>query len=214
MPPMSEPLLILASRSPRRLQLLREAGFEPRQVSPSFADPAQPAPSDDPTQLAIDLAEAKARDVARAVRGTIVRGRRAIILAADTICVDQRGRLIGTPSDRDEAFRTLRAFINARHEVTTGVALLRLSDDKLVTFADTVTVAWGPVDDATLERYLASDQWQGKAGGYNLFERQREGWPITLAPNADATTVVGLPMKKVVAALGDQGVVGFRRVGV
>lgn len=203
---MAAPLLILASRSPRRAQLLRDAGYSLRQVTPAFNDPPQPAHSDNPTQLAIDLAEAKARDVAAAIRGTIHPSRPALVLAADTICVGADGTLYGQPGDRDDARRMIRSFAHATHAVVTGVAILRVRENKLVTFADRVEVTLGPLDEAVLDAYLRSDAWRGKAGGYNLFDRQAAGWPITLPDGADPTTVVGLPMRKVTAALGDLGV--------
>jgi septum formation protein len=203
---MAQPLLILASRSARRAKLLHDAGFMLRQVTPAFDDPPQPDHTDDPTQLAIDLAEAKARDVARAIRGTVHPSRGAIVLAADTICVGGDGVLFGQPADRDAARRMILAFAMRTHEVVTGVALLRMRDDRLVTFADTVAVTFGELDAATVDAYVLGDQWKGKAGGYNLFDRQAAGWPITLAEGADPTTVVGLPMRKVIAALGDLGV--------
>ncbi len=203
---MPQPLLILASRSPRRAQLLAEAGFALRQVTPAFDDPPQPDHSDNPTQLAIDLAEAKARDVAHAIRGTVHPSRDAIVLAADTICVGHDGSLHGQPADRDAARQMIRSFVLNTHDVVTGVALLRVREDKVITFADTVAVTFGPLDKAQLDDYVLGDRWKGKAGGYNLFDRQAAGWPITLAPDADPTTVVGLPMRKVVAALGDAGV--------
>lgn len=199
------PLLILASRSPRRAQLLRDAGYSVRQVTPAFVDPPQPEHTDRPTQLAIDLAEAKARDVARAIRGTIHPSRPALVLAADTICVGRDGTLWGQPRDRDEARRMIRGFVLATHAVVSGVAILRLKEERLVTLADRVEVTFGPLDEAVLEAYLRSEAWRGKAGGYNLFDCQAAGWPITLSEGADPTTVVGLPMRKVTAALGDLG---------
>lgn len=203
---MVSPLLILASRSPRRAQLLREAGFDVRQVTPAFNDPPQPDHTADPTQLAIDLAEAKARDVAQAIRGTVHPARTAIVLAADTICVGHDGTLFGQPADRDAARRMLRAFALNTHQVVTGVAIFRVRESKLVTFADAVAVTFDALDDVAVEQYLLTDQWKGKAGGYNLFDRQAAGWPITLGEGSDPTTVVGLPMRKVIAALGDLGV--------
>lgn len=177
-----------------------------RQVTPAFNDPPQPAHTDNPTQLAIDLAEAKARDAAQAIRGTVHPSHGAVALAADTICVGHDGTLYGQPADRDDARRMIRAFILNTHDVVTGVALMRVKEGRLVTFADTVAVTLGALEDGPLDQYLRSDQWKGKAGGYNLFDRQAAGWPLTLPLDADPTTVVGLPMRKVIPALGDAGV--------
>ena len=73
-----------------------------------------------------------------------------------------------------------------------------------VTFADSATVRFDRVNDAQLDRYLDTDQWRGKAGGYNLYDRQAEGWPISVT--GDPTTVVGLPMAKLRPVLAKHGV--------
>ena len=187
--------LILASQSPRRAQLLTEAGFTFEQRSPPFADPDQP-----PRHLrgheagvyAASLAEQKAASLAEQVDGP------ALILAADTICVDAAGELVGKPRDREHADRMIRTFIESQHRVITGVALLTVGAT-VESFADAAVVRFGPVSDEQLGAYLATEDWQGKAGGYNLFDRQAAGWPIEVA--GDPTTVVGLPMRRLAGVL-------------
>ncbi|MFN3168551.1 MAG: Maf family protein [Phycisphaeraceae bacterium] len=186
--------LILASQSPRRAQLLHEAGIAFEQRSPPFSDPDQPPGhlrGHEAEDYAEGLAAQKARSLTEHVAGP------GTILAADTICVDDAGRLVGKPIDPADAEAMLRMFVNRDHRVITGVALLTIDADggqTLDAFADAATVSFGPVDDAQLEAYLATDEWRGKAGGYNLFDRQRAGWPITVV--GDPTTVVGLPMRR------------------
>jgi septum formation protein len=189
--------LILASQSPRRAQLLTEAGFEFEQRSPPFADPDQP-PGDlmghEAEAYAASLAEMKALSLDEAVIPSVV-------LAADTICVDAAGELVGKPRDQEHARAMLRSFIEAEHRVITGAALLRVGKEESVLelFADTAVVRFGAIDDAELEAYVLTDDWQGKAGGYNLFDRQAAGWPIKV--EGDPTTVVGLPMRRLVPML-------------
>ena len=190
--------LILASQSPRRAQLLTEAGFAFEQRSPPFADPDQPPselPGEDAESYASVLAEMKAVSLSDEVAVG------SVILAADTICVDAAGKLVGKPRDRADAQAMLRSFIEAEHRVITGVALMRVEQDRTVhdLIADTAVVTFGSVSDQQLDEYLATDDWQGKAGGYNLFDRQSAGWPIEVA--GDPATVVGLPMVRLVPRL-------------
>lgn len=192
--------LILASKSPRRAALLREAGFIFEQMSPRFDDP--PTPRGDGRQTAEDLAGELAMRKARSLTGVVQSDR--LLLAADTICVSAAGELIGQPSSRTDARQMIRSFINRAHDVVTGVALLNDAEGQTVCFAETAGVTFGEISDAQLDAYLDTQQWHGKAGGYNLFDRQRDGWPITV--EGDAATVVGLPMQRLARLLPQLGV--------
>lgn len=190
--------LILASQSPRRVQLLAEAGFVFEQRSPPFADPDQPPGhlrGDEAEAYAASLAEQKAKSVAATLEGS------ALVLAADTICVDGAGELVGKPRDRGHAREMIASFIDAEHRVLTGVALLRVvqSEGQIASFADVAVVRFGSLREQELEDYLDTDEWKGKAGGYNLFDRQAAGWPIQV--EGDPATVVGLPMRRLVPML-------------
>lgn len=126
-----------------------------------------------------------------------------VILSADTIVVNEQGQWLGQPESRAAAETILRTLLHATHQVVTGVALVKVKQNSLVThertFADSAHVAWGDVCDSTLQTYLDSGDWQGKAGGYNLFELQQRHWPIT--HTGDPTTIVGLPMQALVPRL-------------
>ncbi|MEO0474549.1 MAG: Maf family protein [Planctomycetota bacterium] len=192
------PSLILASQSPRRAQLLLEAGFDFEQRSPPFADPDQPPDhlrGHEAEAYAAALAQQKAASLAEQIDSA------ALILAADTICVDANGSLVGKPRDQTHAGEMIRSFIESEHRVLTGVALIRIvSDEREVeSFADVATVTFGSIGNKQLDAYLATDDWRGKAGGYNLFDRQAAGWPIEV--DGDPTTVVGLPMRRLVPVL-------------
>lgn len=195
--------LILASRSPRRAALLREAGYAFEAMSPPFVDPPTPRAAGDAraAQHATELARLKAESLRPTVREP------AVILAADTICVGPDGVLVGTPEVEEEALGMLRSFAGKTHEVVTGIALLRREpggDDRWWFDADTAAVTWGQIDDDTLRAYVGSGEWRGKAGGYNLFDRERAGWPI--AVDGDAGTVVGLSLRRVAPMLAEAGV--------
>lgn len=193
--------LILASQSPRRAELLAEAGFVFEQRSPPFADPDQPPRhlrGDEAAAYAASLAEQKAQSLAEVLLAEAELPGPVVILAADTICVDDAGALVGKPRDRADARQMVAGFFEAAHRVLTGVALLRVSESghEPQSFADTATVRFGTISSAQLDAYIATEDWQGKAGGYNLFDRQAAGWPIEVA--GDPTTVVGLPMRRLI----------------
>lgn len=188
---------ILASQSPRRAQLLREAGVDFEQRNPPYADPDQP-PGDLRGHQAGGYAKGLAERKAQSLSDLAVP---AMVIAADTICVDDAGRLIGKPRDAAHAFEMVRSFVESEHRVITGVALLEAGQGKPVmrSFADVATVRFGSVSDTELQAYVATGDWSGKAGGYNLFDRRAAGWPIEVV--GDPTTVVGLPMRRLMPLL-------------
>lgn len=199
--PMFAPL-VLASRSPRRATLLREAGFDFVQRSSSFDEPPLPAQAtvEEVQAIAVQLAWSKARHVPCAP------GTNRCILAADTIVVAPDCTLLGQPTDRADAWRMLDMLVGHVHHVVTAVALVDpRSARQAETFHDTARVNIGELPDGELRAYLNSEQWQGKAGGYNLAELTGR-WPIAVEPDDDPTTVVGLPMRKLVPALARWGV--------
>jgi len=195
---MSAPVLILASRSARRASLLDKAGYEFTQTEPPYQDP--PHPNDDqgsqsPQAVAAELARLKAL--------SLPSEKNVLFLAADTLIVHENGELAGTPETADQARQMIRRMLECTHQVVTGVAL-RMEDQLIDNFADTADVTISSVDDRTLDAYLATGDWRGKAGGYNLFERQAAGWPIKVT--GDETTVVGLPMQQLLPRLNDLGI--------
>lgn len=176
--------LVLASRSPRRRLLLREAGIEPRIIDPDLDDGRiRTNPAVPPSHWVAALAYLKARAGAEQLHPD------DLVLGADTVVV-QAGRIMGQPRDRAHASDMIRSLRNAEHQVVTGVAMIQ-AGARLI-FADTADVTVGEVSDQSIEAYLDTGAWRGKAGGYNLAERQQAGWPIHV--NGDPTTVMGLPM--------------------
>ncbi len=195
--------LILASRSPRRARLLEEAGIAFEQVEPPFDDPPQPHVHglDDARALAADLALSKAISALEALPApSTAASPEPIVLGADTICVRDDGTLIGQPHDEADARTMIRQFAGRSHRVITGVALIGPTVRRR-TLADVAVVRLGDLDEASLEAYLATGQWRGKAGGYNLFDRQADGWPIEV--EGDPSTVVALPMQRLLPILAE-----------
>ncbi|MCK6455650.1 MAG: Maf family protein [Phycisphaerae bacterium] len=175
--------LILASASPRRAELLREAGYEFRVVTPPLHEPDPAHPHVDPLLHAEALAYFKARAVATDHPG-------AVVLGADTIVVVEHD-VIGKPEDRADAGRILRRLAGTTHRVITGVALVHLAESRRVLRHDATSVVMRPLTDADIETYLDSGEWQGKAGAYGI---QDHGDAFVERIEGSYTNVVGLPV--------------------
>lgn len=178
------PRLVLASRSPRRRELLRAHGIDHDAIDPGIDDAELTDAGTDPAEWAMSLAHLKARaGLAKSPPGSIV-------LGADTVCILD-GAVIGQPRDRAHARDILRSFVGVEHGVVTGVALV--SSDWREIFCDRSLVRWGKIPGVEIEAYLDSEQWRGKAGAYNLAERLNAGWAIEY--DGDPTSIMGLPMR-------------------
>lgn len=92
------------------------------------------------------------------------------------------------------------AFDGREHEVITGVCLVDRQSGARRLFFDSAAVTLGEMDPHELERYVASGEWQGKAGGYNYEDRLAAGWPLRCL--GDPQTIMGLPMRLVLPAMG------------
>lgn len=181
--------IFLASRSPRRRELLADAGYLFDFDHPGLEDSDLVNGSVSPRQWVASLAYLKARagvDVARQTRRTP-----DLVLGADTACV-MDDRLIGTPRDAAEARAMILAFADREHEVVSGLALICMKSGKRILASDIARVWVGSLSDAQIDEYIASGLWQGKAGAYNLTERIAAGWPIRY--EGDPATIMGLPM--------------------
>ncbi|MEI7657202.1 MAG: Maf family protein [Phycisphaerae bacterium] len=189
------PPILLASRSPRRRELLAAAGVPHVAAAPVFDDSTlTPGDIGSPSHWVTSLAYLKAWSQACS------HPEAPLVLGSDTACVLD-GRLIGTPADALEAEGMIRAFMDRRHEVVTGVAIIdrRGGVPRRHLFADAATVHMGRLCEEELAAYLATGAWQGKAGGYNLMDRVRAGWPLTW--QGDPTTIMGLPMNRLIGRL-------------
>lgn len=188
--------LILASRSPRRRLLLEEMGIAFESAESGIDDGPLLPGACSPRQWVAALAYLKAAAVASlaAAAGTTV-------LGADTVC-SLDGHLLGQPQDEADAEAMIRAVEDREHEVLTGVALV--SSENRTLLADVAVVRVGRIGESAIGEYIASGDWRGKAGGYNLSERLEAGWPIEVA--GDPGTVMGLPVRRLAPLLAD-----FRR---
>jgi septum formation protein len=182
--------LVLASASPRRLQLLRQIGIEPDEIAPTDIDEA-PSADETPRALALRLAEEKARAAARAD---------AVVLAADTVvgC----GRRILPKAETVEQARQCLALLSGRaHRVFTGVAVL--SGGVLRARVGEARVRFARLTEDEQGAYLDSGEWRGKAGGYGI-QGRAERYAISLSGSYSA--IVGLPLYETAGLLRAAGV--------
>ncbi|MCO6417519.1 Maf family nucleotide pyrophosphatase [Siccirubricoccus sp. KC 17139] len=175
------PPLVLASASPRRLELLARIGVVPDRVLPADIDET-PGKAELPRLLAARLAAAKARAVAAQAPG-------ALVLAADTV-VGVGRRILGKPADAAEARRFLELLSGRRHHVYTGVALVTPDGRLRQRLVDTI-LAFQRLTEAQMAAYLAGEEWQGVAGGYQI-QKSAEAWVRHLG--GSHSNVVGLPL--------------------
>lgn len=184
--------LILASSSPRRRLLLSQAGY-PHEVIPPDLDDARLRPGDVPPDFwPAALAYLKASRVLRErLPAHDRRDGASVVVGADTIVL-KNNEIIGQPADAAHAEHILRALSGGVHRVVTGVAVLVPGRPRRLLF-DQAIVRVGNLDDDRIAAYVASGQWRGKAGAYNLSERLADGWPITF--EGDPACIMGLPMR-------------------
>lgn len=191
-------MLVLASASPRRAELLRTAGLRPT-VAPVDGDETW-RPGEPPAAYAARVARHKAELALPHHPG-------AIILAADTtVWLTAADPPIGKPADRADAAATLQALTAAsQHFVTTAFAIADTRATPVTWLERQVTtrVCMRRLAPDELERYLDSDDWRDKAGGYGI---QSRAAGIVTAIEGSYTAVVGLPLAEVLVALRELGV--------
>ncbi|MBM6755272.1 septum formation protein Maf [Collinsella tanakaei] len=185
--------MILASQSPRRIELMREAGYDFR-VIPADIDET-PRDGEGPIELVGRLARAKALAVANqhGEAGELV-------VAADTI-VAHDDEVLGKPRDAADARRMLRELSGRTHQVATGVCLAIAGEDaaRAVSFVDVTDVTFYPLADAKIDAYVASGEPLDKAGAYGI--QGVGGRMLVKKIDGDFYTVVGLPIARVARAI-------------
>ncbi len=189
---MDRPPLILASASPRRVDLLRQIGVTPDAIVPADIDET-PLARELPRMLAIRLAAAKARAVADGRGGSFV-------LAADTVVACGRRALPKTETEA-EAAACLDLLSGRSHRVLGAVALV-LPDGRLLERLAETAVTMKRFDGRERAAYLASGEWRGKAGGYAI---QGLAAALVRRINGSYSNVVGLPLHETTALLQGAG---------
>ncbi len=185
--------LVLASASPRRQALLREAGYS-FEVDVADIDESSPPASMLPPQVAVHLAEAKAKAVA---------GRHPddVVLAADTV-VSFGDMMLGKPADAAAAKKMLQLLSGTTHVVVTGVCVTCQATRHFKSARSMSAVRMRLLTPAEIDQYVASKQWEGKAGGYGIQDPD----PFVIRIAGSKTNIVGLPMSLARQMLEEAGV--------
>jgi septum formation protein len=184
--------LVLASASPRRLDLLRQLGIEPAAVDPADLDET-PLRDELPAQHAARLAAEKAAAVAARHNG-------AFVLAADTVVACGR-RILPKAETEDQARACLKRLSGRRHRVYGGVMLVCPDGRRLDRVVQTA-VTFKVLDAGEMDSYLASGEWHGKAGGYAI---QGRAAALVRWIGGSYSNVVGLPLFEIAGMLRGGG---------
>ena len=180
---MSKPAIILASQSPRRRALLAEAGYEFEVCPPLEGAEGGSGVEEAVAETVARLALQKGASVAPGVA-------KGLVLSCDTLA-ECAGRVLGKPSDREEAAEMLHWLSGQPHRVWTGVCLWRRPDDHRLLDYDCTELQMATISDQQLEEYLESGQWEGKAGAFGY----QDGLPWIEIVSGSPSNVVGLPLE-------------------
>ncbi len=189
--------MILASQSPRRIELMREAGYNIR-VIPADIDET-PFDGEAPLTLVERLARAKAAAVAAEYAEP-----KELTVAADTI-VTFDGKILGKPATEGEARTMLRELSGRTHQVATGVCIVKSGDTaaphaaESLSFVDVTDVTFYELTDEQIEHYVASGEPMDKAGAYGI--QGTGGRMLVHDISGDFYNVVGLPIARVARAI-------------
>lgn len=189
------PALVLASASPRRLDLLRQIQLEPDHIVPAELDET-PQPQETPRRLALRLAQGKARAVG-------AQWPSAFVVGADTVVALGR-RVFGKPEDDGEARRMLARLSGRAHRVLTAVAVAG-ADGRLSSRLSESRVTFKRFTPGELDDLIACEEWRGAAGGYRI---QGRAAGVVLSLHGSYSGVVGLPLYETLSLLTG---FGFRR---
>ena len=176
--------LVLASRSPRRIALLRQIGLNPEVVPSTIEEEFDwtASPEDNATRLAL----AKASDVAHGLR-------EAIVIGADTIVVLD-GKYLAKPADPIDATRMLTSLSGRTHIVVTGIALVYLQSARSIVDYEKTNVTFRTIPTEEIESYVASGSPLDKAGAYGI--QDDYGGVFVSRIEGCYYNVVGLPLSK------------------
>ena len=184
---MTNRVLILASQSPRRRQLLEEASYDFQVVPPSAGAECGACSGESPDQFVARQAEQKARDVAAQLQQ---QPQTRTIVGCDTVA-ECDGRILGKPTDEDHAREMLQLLRGREHRVLSGLCVLWEPEEVSKTSTVVTRLTMKELTDHEIDDYLDSDLWVGKAGGFGL--QDRTGW-IQIVEGS-YSNVVGLPLE-------------------
>ncbi|HMM63909.1 MAG TPA: Maf-like protein [Mesorhizobium sp.] len=196
---MSNPhILVLASGSPRRIELLQQAGIEPDRILPADVDET-PQRAEHPRSLAKRLATEKAQKALASLR-TEAGHVPPYVLAADTVVAVGR-RILPKAETLDDAAFCLQLLSGRAHRVYSGICLIT-PDGKLRQKLVETRVRFRRLPRREIDRYIASGEWRGKAGGYAV---QGLAGAFVVKLSGSYTNVVGLPLYETTTLLAGEG---------
>ena len=181
--------IVLASASPRRLELLTSIGLDVRVYPSAYGEP------DDPEATPLELARRHARAKAHDVRASI--GDRSLIVAADTV-VDLDGVALNKPLDETDAVRMLSLLSGREHQVHTAFALAVPGAPELVEEHSTTRVLVSPLSAGEIADYVATGEPMDKAGSYGI---QGRAASLVESISGDFYTVMGFPLARFIRTL-------------
>ena len=184
---------IVASASPRRKEILSMGGFGFR-IIPSDCDETIKEKLS-PEETVKVLAERKALSV-------LEKNTESVVLGCDTV-VALGDEILGKPSDREDAFKMIKALSGKTHRVCTGVCIA--DKDKTNTFVSVAEVEFYELSDETAESYVATGECDDKAGAYGI---QGLGGTLVKSIKGDYYAIVGLPYAETVRVLSEFGIRG------
>jgi len=192
------PKLVLASASPRRLQLLEQAGIPPDALRPTSVDESV-AKGEVPRHIVRRLARAKAEAALKLIKSEPEYAK-SFLLAADTVVAVGR-RVLGKAELEHEAADALRMLRGRAHRVHTAICLVTPEGRWRERVVET-RVRFRNISDQEIGAYLASGEWKGKAGGYAI---QGIAGAFVVKLVGSYTNIVGLPLTEVVSLLAGEG---------
>ena len=180
--------LILASKSPRRKEILENLGVKFNIIT---CETDEHTDERDGKKYVEEIAFRKGNAVRELLESKGEFDKEKIILSSDTVVVSADGEIMGKPKDRSDAKRMILAFSSKPHFVISGIALI--TKEKTVVTSETTTVFFDTVDENDIEKYLDSDEAYDKAGAYAI-QGYASLWINGI--EGDYFNVVGLPIKK------------------
>ena len=187
--------IVLASKSPRRIELLRSLGLD-IEICPADVDENIDEVTEKPQEAVTLLASRKAQAIAQKLCDPA-----ALIIAADTLVYKDK-TLLGKPRDEDEAFSMLRTLSGDRHSVYTGICVAH--DGKIAKKAVETAVFFRNLSDDEIENYVKSGEPMDKAGAYGI---QGRACLFVKGIEGDYFNVVGLPLSPLYDILKKKGVI-------
>ena len=189
--------LILASSSPRRRQLLSDAGYAFEVIVPEIVEQPGLCSQCGPAEFVAKLAQRKAADVVRGLAPDANDQR--VVIACDTVA-ECGGRILGKPDDERHAREMLTRLSGTEHRVFSGLCVWPLPAGVPTTDVAVTRLKMEPLSDQQIYTYLASNLWEGKAGAFGY--QDGNDWLRIL--DGSASNVVGLPMELLAKLLADR----------